>query len=177
MLRSAEEDLTARHAGAHDHRGPAPGALEDRIILDPAGPPQAIDDQPLAIVPLPLPPVPEAPGTPAAEVPVPATPRTRRQKQLADMPASSATPAKQPKTVTIAIPPEGQQQPADETADSDVQSGWFLDPDGRPTVVTENAAGIPTSGPSYDPERFRYRSSWAYQQGQWKKLEDHVPWS
>lgn len=144
MLRSAE-DLTAKHAAAHDHRAPAPAALEDRIVLDPAGQSQAIGDQPLAIVPLPLPPLPEAPETPTAEVPVPALPRTRRQKQLADMPASPATPAKQP----------NQQQPADDTTAVDVQSGWFLGPEGRPTVVTENSSSIPTPGPRLLPQKRR----------------------
>ena len=119
LLRSAE-DLMAKHAGAHDHRGPAPAALEDRIVLDPAGQPQAIDGQPLAIVPLPLPPLPEAPETPTAEVPVPAMPRTRRQKQLADMPGCLRH-----------LPSSNQQQPADDTAAIDVQSGWFLDPEGN----------------------------------------------
>ncbi|CAL1140587.1 unnamed protein product [Cladocopium goreaui] len=114
------EDLMAKHAGAHDHRGPAPAALEDRIVLDPAGQPQAIDGQPLAIVPLPLPPLPEAPETPTAEVPVPAMPRTRRQKQLADMPGCLRH-----------LPSSNQQQPADDTAAIDVQSGWFLDPEGN----------------------------------------------
>ena len=60
-----------------------------------------------------------------------------------------------------------------------------MDPDGRPTVLTENALTIPVPdankfplpGPQQDPKGFPYRSSWSMQDGIWKKLEDRVAWS
>lgn len=58
-----------------------------------------------------------------------------------------------------------------------VETGWFLDPDGRPTAVTENASSIPVPGPQHDPEHYKFRSTWSMQDGIWKKLEDRVPWA
>ena len=103
MLRSAEEDLTPKHAGVHDHRGPAPQAIEDKVILDAAGQPQgqlALDegDDLLPLLAAPARNVPAQPvapelaivpkALPATPLTAPPTPRTRRQKQLADQPAS-----------------------------------------------------------------------------------------
>ena len=184
MLKTAEDDLSKKFGGSYDHRGPAPRQIEDRLVLDASGDPQAPDaDGPPLLMPM-LQLKDAQADQPAAEpampaTPVPATPRTRRQKQLADAPAAARTP-KQQRTETIAAPstPLPAEQP-------DLQAGWFLDPDGRPTVVTENALTIPVPDanqfplpePQQDSKGFCYRSSWSMQDGIWRKLEDRVAWS
>ena len=98
---------------------------------------------------------------------------------MADAPAAARTP-KQQRTKTIAAP--STLLPAEQP---DFQAGGLLDPDGRPTVLTENALTIPVPdankfplpGPQQDPKGFPYRSSWSMQDGIWKKLEDRVAWS
>ena len=120
MLRSAEEDLTTKHAGSHDHRGPAPQPIEDKLVLDAAGEPQAqlaLDEGDDLLPLLAVPAQPAQPiaselaivskAVPATPLSAPSTPRTRRQKQLADQPASAAAP-KQPKK-DIMLPAQGQQ--------------------------------------------------------------------
>ena len=161
MLRHAEDDLTKKHSIGFDHRGPAPAEREDRVILDAHGDPQVPGQEvqplplpPLAPLALPPPqlaeqdqqPVPATPLRPST--PTPATPRTRKQKQLADLPAHSQH-QKHQRTVEFApLPASAPAQAAQEQAvpeqPVDVRSGWFLDPDGRPSVVTERAVTIHT---------------------------------
>ena len=172
MLRSAEEDLATKHAVGFDHRGPAPQQQEDRLILDAAGEPQQpgaeLQAPPLAIMLMPVQPA----ATSAPSTPVPGTPRTRKQKQLADMPSSSPQPAKQLKQA------EPEQQAAVRFEEpADVTAGWFLDPEGRPTLVTDNATNIPVPGPQYDAAQYPFRTTWSFHEGSWKKLEDRVPWA
>ena len=79
MLRSAEEDLSKKFAGAHDQRGPAPREHEDRLILDAAGEPQpqAEEVPPLLLPVLPLQDAAAEPAAlPAPAVSLPTTPRT-----------------------------------------------------------------------------------------------------
>ena len=179
MLKSAEADLSSNQPPlVHDHRGEAPRMLEDRLILDAAGEPA-----PLRVLPAPLlalPPISEdvsevaAPSTPAITLPVPGTPRTTRRAAMRKLSEQVAGPPAliKPKTnvrFEDQVPHEPAPQPAHEA-----ESGWFLDPDGRPTVVVENARRYRSPDPHYDSNTFKYRTTWSFDSGRWEKLEDQV---
>ena len=179
MLRSAEDDLARQHAPAFDHQGQQPQPQQDRLILDAAGhvmpPEEGIPAPLMALMP---PPAPEPP-----EEPVPVQPLSLNERE----PQQEGEPQPEQPDLPL-LPPilEDEQAPQQQQAPRQVtfeepqtsQASWFLDPDGRPTAVVENATNFqdPSSG-SYDPNTYKYRTSWSYQDGQWKKLEDRVDMS
>ena len=162
MLKSAEEDLSRKHARAFKHEGPGPQEHEDKLILDAAGDVVAGLQAPPVVLALPLPESPPdlerlqiAPPTPAPGMP--------------DTPRPSPPPAKRLKSISehaVAGPSDLQDQ----------VSGWFLDPDGRPTVVVDNATTFRTPTPRFSADEFGYRTSWSLHGGNWQKIEDRVKW-
>ena len=56
-------------------------------------------------------------------------------------------------------PPDVQQQPLavqPQPASDERPAGWFLDPDGRPTLAVENASDFRTPAGQYHPEKYKY---------------------
>ena len=56
------------------------------------------------------------------------------------------------------------------------QVGWHVDSLGNPVLVSHRAWAYRTPEPRYPSERFPYRSSWVYVQGQWECCEKEVNW-
>ena len=174
MLKSAELDLSDKHPPlAQDQRHAPPQALEDRLVLDADGQPLAPGErlQQLAI----MPPVPEderpdsAPPLPEMRQPssTTSTKQRKRNQSLADVPSSSSAAPSTLKKARSKVTFEPL-----ETSD-----GWFLDPDGRPVLVVENARQFRRPDPDYDPDVYKYRTTWSYDNGAWSKLEDQAKMS
>ena len=193
MLRTAEQDLSKKHAQGYAQPEQAPRLIEDRLILDASGQPQqaAIQAPPpvLALMP---PPVSDLeynfaaaePAAAAAEAE--AAPPATRTLELAAL----ATSRKRPAAVTFAPIPEEDDvdfdarpsqapraMPQASNAPQEHTPSWFLDPDGRHTMVLENAQTLQAPPPDlHQTGQCRYRTSWAYHDNNWSKLEDRVDW-
>lgn len=54
--------------------------------------------------------------------------------------------------------------------------GWYKDPKGNPILVTGLSWAYKTPIPRWSGEQFPYRTTWAFQNKQWVKLEDETCW-
>ena len=163
MLRSAEQDLSQKHARAFQHEGPAPRLEDDCLILDAAGR-EVRGDPPEPPVPLALPP-PPSPSIPEPE-------EKELQPVLREPPASRQSEGVGDHLAPLPEPPVPKRL----RFDAGNRQTWFLDPDGRPTVVAENATEFAALPDDFVAQDYKYRTSWTFQDGRWQKIEDQVPW-
>ena len=56
------------------------------------------------------------------------------------------------------------------------QAGWHVDSLGNPVLVSHKVWALRTPESRYAPDRFPFSTSWAYADGQWKRLEHEVKW-
>ena len=154
MLKSAEVDLSQKHALAFQHAGPAPRLAEDRMILDAAG--REVRGE------LPAPPILALPDRPVQEQPSTVGQQTSALVPIPELPGEQ-----------LELP----QPPAKKARSQGSEpKNWFLDPDGRPTVVVDNATSYAPLPRDFQHDQYKFRTTWIYNQGMWQKIEDQVPW-
>ena len=151
-LKDCEQDLSQKHAMAFDHRGQPPHAGDDRAILDGMGEQVQPGEEPQLLLALP-PPQLEPQAMPALLAPASEQPSSSRRGTV-----QSDLSLKQIEDLRAR------------------DAGWYFDPDGQPTRVTEGADQFLTPPPRYGRDKFRYRTSWVQRDGVWKKLEDKIEW-